>query len=148
MAALLDGGDVGARAQRRLSTSPYGCQTATMRQVFAHQATLTMELDADARAPGAAITVAICGHWEHEPPCPLSPHHTRADRVGGDVQVRTLFATKIDMEDAIRRRIDGALSCGQLLGPDGAATRWQVLTSRRSDLLPEEADHAQRLMHS
>ena len=33
-----------------------------------------MEPDADVQAPGAAVTVALCGHWEHEPPGPLAPH--------------------------------------------------------------------------
>ena len=33
-------------------------------------------------APGGAITVALCGSWDHEPPCPLAPHHTRAHRSG------------------------------------------------------------------
>ena len=32
-----------------------------------------MEPDADVRAPGAAVTVVLCGHWDHEPPCPLAP---------------------------------------------------------------------------
>jgi hypothetical protein len=36
-----------------------------MREAFAHEAVLVMEPDADMRAPGAAITVALCGHWDH-----------------------------------------------------------------------------------
>ena len=38
-----------------------------------------MPAPADDGAPGAAVTVALCGHWEHPPPCPLAPHHTRAE---------------------------------------------------------------------
>ncbi|MEX5721628.1 hypothetical protein [Geodermatophilus maliterrae] len=45
---------------------------------FAHDGLLSMEPGADDRAPGGVITVALCGSWEHEPPCPLAPHHTRA----------------------------------------------------------------------
>jgi hypothetical protein len=41
---------------------------------------LALPPGADERAPGAAVTVAPCGHWEHEPPCPLAPHHVRAAR--------------------------------------------------------------------
>jgi hypothetical protein len=42
-----------------------------------HAATLLMaDAAADAAAPGAAITVALCGSWEHPPPCPLAAHHT------------------------------------------------------------------------
>jgi hypothetical protein len=46
-----------------------------------------MEPDADMRAPGAAVTVALCGHWDHEPPCPLAPHHVRVDEDDGELRV-------------------------------------------------------------
>jgi len=91
-----------------------------------------MATDADAQAPGAAITTALCGHWQHEGPCPLAPHHTRAERINGEVRLRTLFAAEPDLEDTVRQRIDQALSRGQLPGPDGATTRWQLRTSRPS----------------
>jgi hypothetical protein len=65
-----------------------------VRQPFAHEAVLTIDADGDVGAPGAAITVALCGHWDHEPPCPLAPHHTAAERVGDDVHMRTLFAVE------------------------------------------------------
>ncbi len=60
-----------------------------MRQVFAHEAELFMAPDGDIQAPGAAVTVGLCGHWDHEPPCPLAPHHTEANRLGGVVHLRT-----------------------------------------------------------
>lgn len=69
-------------------------QIESMRQAFAHDAVLSMERDADIRAPGGAITVALCGHWDHEAPCPLSPHHTSAIRDGSHVVLRTLFAVE------------------------------------------------------
>jgi len=116
-----------------------------MRQAFAHEARLIIEPHADTRAPGAAITVALCGHWNHEPPCPLAPHHSRADRAGGEVQVRTLFAAEPDVESAVRQRIELALSRGQLTGPDGVTTHWQLRSSQRSDVAAEETDHAERL---
>jgi hypothetical protein len=118
-----------------------------MRQAFAHEALLLMAPDADTRAPGAAITTALCGHWEHQPPCPLAAHHTRADRSDGEVGLRILFAAEPDLEDAVRQRIDLALSRGQLPGPEGGHTRWQLRLSRRSEVLPEETDHATRLTH-
>jgi hypothetical protein len=64
-----------------------------MREVFAHDAVLAMGSGEDLRAPGGAITVALCGSWEHEPPCPLAPHHTAAERDGDVVRLRILFAT-------------------------------------------------------
>lgn len=104
-----------------------------------------MQLDADLRGPGAAITVALCGHWDHQPPCPLAPHHTRAERVGDQVHLRTLFAAEPDTEPVVRQRIDLALSGGQLQGPDGVTTCWQLSTSHRSSVTAEETDHAERL---
>src|SRR5947209_12526026 len=102
-----------------------------MREPFAHEAVLVMAPDADVRARGAAITVALCGHWEHEPPCPLAAHHTRADRDGERVTVRTLFATEPDREAEVRRRIDAALTDG-----------WEVSGSGPSPVVAGERDHA------
>jgi hypothetical protein len=116
-----------------------------MRQAFAHEAVLVMPPDADLGAPGAAITAALCGHWDHQPPCPLAAHHTRAERVGGQVNLRMLFATEPDDEPTVRRRIDQALSNGQLTGPDAVITRWRLHASRPSAVTAEEADHAWRL---
>jgi hypothetical protein len=106
-----------------------------MRQAFAHDAVVAIEPGADVRAPGGAITVALCGHWDHEPPCPLAPHHTSATRVGPEVHLRTLFATEPESEAEVRRRIDAALRA-----------EWRLHSSGRSEVRAEEADHARRLM--
>ncbi len=107
-----------------------------------------MESDADLRAPGAAITAILCGHWDHEPPCPVAPHHSLAHRTCGEVRVRILFAAEPDTEGAIRHHIELALSGGQLKGPDGVTTRWQLRGSQRSDLQTEEMDHAEGLIRT
>jgi hypothetical protein len=117
----------------------------SVRRGFAHEAIVDMPTDADLRAPGGAITTALCGHWDHRPPCPLAAHHTRAERVGDDVHLRTLFATEPDSEDLVRERIDQALASGQIQGPDAAVTHWRLRTSGRSKVTAEEAGHAQRL---
>jgi hypothetical protein len=65
-----------------------------VRRAFVHDAVVTMEAGGDVRAPGGAITVALCGNWEHEPPCPLAPHSTDAQRSGGQVRLRVLFAAE------------------------------------------------------
>lgn len=117
-----------------------------MRQAFAHDAVLSMGDEADEGAPGAAVTVALCGHWEHEPPCPLAPHHVRSERVDGDLQVRVLFATDPENEPEVRRRVEQALS-GQWPFPDGFTASWQLRHSRPSEVSPDESDHAERLIH-
>jgi hypothetical protein len=107
-----------------------------------------MDRDADSRAPGAAITVALCGHWEHEPPCPLAPHHTAAVRAGDEVRLRILFAAEAKLELEVRRAVDAALAGGELIGPDDVVTRWQLRATGPSVVLPHEAAHAGRLVSS
>ena len=106
-----------------------------------------MEPGDDLGAPGAAITVAVCGHWEHEPPCPLAPHHTAAERVGDVVRLRVLFAAEAGDEPEVRRRIDDALAQSELETPDGSA-RWRLVSTNVGTVRPEEADHGQRLVES
>ena len=107
-----------------------------MRQAYAHHAVLLSE--GDERAPGAAITVALCGHWKHEPPCPLAPHHTAVTREGGTLRLRILFATEPDHVDEVRRRIDAALAAGD----------WRLIESGCARIDASERDHARRLLKS
>jgi hypothetical protein len=125
--------------------------TGLVRQAFVHDAVVTMAPGGDLRAPGAAITVALCGHWEHEPPCPLAPHHTDARRsedhgAGDQVQLRVLFAAEPAAEAEVRSRIEAALAGSGLTGPDGVATCWQLRSARPGLLRADEAAHAERLI--
>ncbi len=96
-----------------------------------------MEPDADLRAPGAAITVALCGHWDHEPLCPLAPHWVSVGEDDGGLRVRILFAAKPDTEGEVRHLIEQALS-GQMKFPDGFTTPWQLRASWPSEVSAEE----------
>jgi hypothetical protein len=118
-----------------------------MRQAFAHQAVLILPPDSDERAPGAAVTVALCGHWEHDPPCPLAPHHVRAERTGGELRVRILFAAEPGDESEVRRRIDLALA-GQWPLPGDLTAAWQVMGSTPSEVTAAEQAHAGQLVAS
>ena len=113
---------------------------------FAHDAVL--ELDGDDRAPGGAITVALCGSLSHEPPCPLAPHHTGVRRDGGDVVLRVLFAAAPEDEQRVRTLVEEALAGGEHEGPDGVRTTWRLLRAAPSPVRPEERDHGQRLISS
>lgn len=104
-----------------------------------------MEPDTDERTPGAAVTLALCGQWDHEPPCPLSPHHVHIDRVDDELHVRVLFAAEPETVSEVRRRIEQALS-GRWQFPDGFTTPWQLRESRPSDVAAEETGHAERLI--
>lgn len=116
-----------------------------MRTAFAHYASLQLAAGGDDAAPGAAITVALCGHWEHEGPCPLAPHHTGTARFGDDLRVRTLFAVEPELENEVRQLIEAALANGRLVGPDGITTSWRLISSARGGVLDEDVHHAARL---
>ncbi len=122
-----------------------------MRQAYAHEAVLALSPGTDERAPGAAVTAALCGHWEHEPPCPLAPHHVRAGRAGGEaadaLHVRILFAAEPEAEREVRDRIDLALA-GQWPLPDELTAAWRLTGSGPSDVTAAEEDHAGRLIRS
>lgn len=118
-----------------------------MRQAFVHDAEVVVAAGGDVRAPGAAVTVALCGGWDHEPPCPLAPHHTGVERAGDEVRLRVLFAAEPADEDEVRRRVEAALARGHLDGPDGI-TRWQFRGARRGSLRADEAEQAEGLVRA
>ena len=120
-------------------------ENGAMREPYAHNATLIMDADADIRAPGAAITFALCGSWEHKPPCPGAAHHTSAERTGTSVRLRVIFATEPEKLSEVRRRIVDVLRAGKATGPDGVVTAWAVQTSEPDELAPEERAHANRI---
>jgi hypothetical protein len=122
-----------------------------MKSGYLHLATVIMEPNGggmpapDIAALGAAVTRELCGSWDHEPPCPLAPHHTRPERDGDTVTLRIIFAAEPGNEALVRRRIDSALRPGILTGPDGRTSRWVFLGGGPGVLDPSEAEHAGRL---
>lgn len=94
----------------------------TARKAFAHDAVLAVEPGADDRAPGGAITVALCGSWSHEPPRPLAPRHTEASRDGGELTLRVLFTSAPEGEDRVRALVGEAPARGGGEDPDGVRT--------------------------
>jgi len=118
------------------------------RAAYAHDAVLDLDPGGDDGAPGAAITVALCGSWSHEPPCPLAPHHTKAHRSGSAVTLRLLFATEPENESRVRALVQEALARGWGDGPDGARTTWELVWAAPAEVLPEEEEHARRLIRS
>ena len=118
------------------------------RLVFVHRASVTLGPDGDVGAPGAAVTVALCGDWSHDPPCPLAPHHTAAQPAGDRLDLRVLFAAGPADEDRVRRLVDEALGGGSVVRPDGRRASWQLISSAPGDVLPEEQEHGRRLTRS
>ena len=118
------------------------------RTTYALEAVLDLEPGGDEAAPGAAITVALCGSWSHDPPCPLAPHHTRVHRSGSEVTLRLLFATEPEEEARVRALVRDALDRGWGDGPDGERTTWRLVWAAPSPVSPAEYDHARRLARS
>lgn len=107
-----------------------------------------MTAGGDPDAVGAAITVELCGHWDHEPPCPLAPHHIHNERHADDVSLRILFAVETDREEEVRRRIDEALARGRQETPEGFTARWQLVRSAPAAVRESEREHGARLIRS
>ena len=116
-----------------------------MRQIFAHDASLRLAPGADPQAPGAAVTVEPCGHWEHEGPCRW-PHLTIAAGRSGDVlALRMLFGADAGDEAEVRLRVVRALRRGGLEGgprPNG----WELVAEQRAAVRPDESPVGQRLV--
>ena len=93
---------------------------------FVHEATVDLADDADPRALGGAITVALCGHWDHEPPCRW-PHHTDISAADDRHVVRTAFTVDPADEPVVRQKIVAALESGQQAGPDRRVSRWTTI---------------------
>jgi hypothetical protein len=107
-----------------------------------------MDEAADDHAPGGAITVALCGSWDHEGPCPFAPHVTGATRDGDRVRLRILFAAEPEDEPRARAGIENALRGGVGSTPDGGTASWRLLNCGPSEVRPDEQDHAERLIRS
>ncbi|MBT2593890.1 hypothetical protein [Arthrobacter sp. ISL-72] len=116
-----------------------------MRAPYVHEAAVRMIPNGDLGAPGGAVTLELCGGWDHPAPCPLAAHHTRASRDGGTVLLRVVFATEPEHESEVRRRIERALRKGTVTAPDGVVSHWKFLGTAAGELTPAEADHALRI---
>ena len=106
------------------------------RRSFVHEATLSLEPGVDRGAPGAAITMALCGHWEHTPPCRW-PHNSQLVNVSGASWLRTIFVSTGEDEPAIRLEIEAALS---------SSSDWSVLDSGPGTLSVADSALAARLL--
>lgn len=112
---------------------------------YAHEAVVELEEPGDPAALGAAITIDLCGSLDHEPPCPVAPHHTRATVTDDHVRVRVLFVAEPAQEIAVRAIIHGALARGTVHTAHGSAD-WVLITSGPSTVHTDVRDHARRLL--
>lgn len=108
---------------------------AVTREAYVHEAELRLDEGIDPAVPGAAVTTALCGHWEHDGPCRW-PHNNDI-RVGEDsAWFRTLFVASPADEPDVRERIDRILR---------TAPGWSVLRIGPRPVASEEEPLAQSL---
>ncbi len=119
-----------------------------MRSAYAHDALLDPEPALDHRAPGGAVTLALCGSLDHEPPCPLAPHHTTVEVEGARLRVRVLFAVEAADEARVRALVESALASGVWTYPDGVVSTWTLVSSGPDAVADDEREHADRLVDS
>ncbi len=87
-------------------------------------------------AVGAAVTVELCGHWEHEGPCRWP--HNNAIRPGPELTTfRTLFVAEPSEEEMVRDGIRAALR---------GSGEWQVGSVRARPFDQNEPALAKRLL--
>ena len=88
---------------------------------------LLLAADADERSPGAAVTVALCGHWEHDGTCRWPHYSSITQTEKGPHRLAVEFDAPDDELEEVTERIEAALAAGQLKGPDGRVSVWRYL---------------------
>ena len=115
-----------------------------MKQSFVQCAEIVLEADGDPAAPGGAVTIALCGSWDHDGPCRW-PHHTSAAWDEERGRVRVVFAVEAEDEMRVRGLIEWAIKGGECTGPGGKVSRWETLSCSAGVLAGDEVELAARI---
>ena len=105
-------------------------------RAYVVDAQLQLEDGVDSREVGAAVTVELCGHWDHPGPCRW-PHNNEIEERREAASFRTVFVAEEQEEPAVRTRIEDALR-----GGDG----WRVLSVSSREVAAGERALAGRLL--
>jgi hypothetical protein len=105
------------------------------RHALAVDVELVLNPGEDSRAPGAEVTVALCGHWQHNGPCRW-PHNSRIHTGADAARLRTVVVVPDDERSQIVRLIELALR---------ADDRWSVLAFATGPITDAEQPLAARL---
>src|SRR5438445_389957 len=108
-----------------------------MKRSFVQCAEVLLEPGADPAAPGGAVTLRLCGSWDHTGPCRW-PHRTSADWDGRHGKIRVVFTAPAEEAAEVRSLIDRALAGGECAGPDGRPSRWTATAHGAGTLNDEE----------
>lgn len=99
------------------------------------EAELELAEGCDPAAVGAAVTVELCGDWEHEGPCTW-PHNSDIDASIHPALFRTIYVAGADEETEVRRRIEQSL---------GNGSGWTLVDVRCRAVAEHERELADRL---
>lgn len=105
-------------------------------RAYVIEADLVLDDELDAAAVGAAVTVALCGHWEHDGACRW-PHNSAIDHARDPARLRTLFVAGEAESAAVSDRIEATLR---------NATAWHLVSIRARPLAAAEHSLAERLL--
>jgi hypothetical protein len=103
---------------------------------FVVEAELALREGFDPAAVGAAVTVELCGHWEHDGPCRW-PHNSAIETERDPALFRTLFVADERDAELVRDRIETALRGG--LG-------WRLVSVRSRPVAETERPMAEQLL--
>jgi hypothetical protein len=105
-------------------------------QPFVVAAMLSLDDAVDPASVGAAVTVELCGHWDHPGPCRW-PHNNEIEAGRQPAAFRTLYVAEAHEADAVRTRIEDALRAG---------SGWSLLSVSSRPVADAERSLAERLL--
>jgi hypothetical protein len=111
---------------------------AMHRDVIAINAELALLPDVDPRAAGGEVTVALCGHCDHDGPCRW-PHNSRIDADTHPARLRSVIVVPGEDRDEVVRRVEVSLRGDE---------RWTVERFAIGAINDDEQDLAARLAQS
>lgn len=105
---------------------------------FVVEAELVLRDGFDPAAVGAAVTVELCGHWEHDGPCRW-PHNSAIEAERDPARFRTLFVADHREAELVRERVETVLR-----GESG----WRLVSVRSRPVADAERALAEGLLAS
>ena len=107
-------------------------------RAFVVEAEIGLGEGCDPAEVGAAVTVELCGHWDHEGPCRW-PHNNEIDAGREPASFRTVYVADESEEPHVRERVEAGLR-----GGDG----WRVVSIAPRPVADSERTLANNLLTS
>lgn len=102
---------------------------------FVLEVAMVLPPGVDRRAPGGAVTVALCGHWEHDGACRW-PHFSDVEDQDATTRLRTVAVAPESEHAEVVRRVEDELR---------ADPRWDVRSISVREVRDDEVELARRL---